>query len=180
MPGATGGRCSTPPRRSSPPASMRRSVRSRPERVSGWARSTAASPPGQISSPLSTATRSRHAPRPTRTCRPAPTPPLEALRQWIDRFVDFLVTKHGLADALRSDDDRFAALHAYFLDRLLPVCAHLLDAAVEAGGIKTGTQPYELMRGIGNLCIGRADDPRYEPRRLIALLLQGLQRPHAS
>ncbi|QIP88246.1 TetR/AcrR family transcriptional regulator [Streptomyces sp. Tu 2975] len=106
--------------------------------------------------------------------------PFEALRQWIDLFVDFLVTKHGLADALQSESDRFAALHAYFLDRLLPVCAHLLDAAVEAGEIRAGTQPYELMRGIGNLCIGRDNDPRYDPRRLIALLLQGLQRPHAS
>ncbi|WP_046778334.1 TetR/AcrR family transcriptional regulator [Streptomyces yangpuensis] len=102
--------------------------------------------------------------------------PLDALRQWIDLFVDFLVTKHGLADALQSDSDRFAALHAYFLDRLLPVCAQLLDAAVEAGEIRPGTQPYELMRGIGNLCIGRDNDPRYDPRRLIALLLQGLQR----
>ncbi|MFE1786881.1 TetR/AcrR family transcriptional regulator [Streptomyces sp. NPDC059525] len=102
--------------------------------------------------------------------------PLDALRQWTDLFVDFLVTKHGLADALQSDSDRFAALHAYFLDRLLPVCAQLLDAAVEAGDIRPGTQPYELMRGIGNLCIGRDDDPRYDPRRLIALLLQGLQR----
>ncbi|MBZ9599499.1 MULTISPECIES: TetR/AcrR family transcriptional regulator [Streptomyces] len=102
--------------------------------------------------------------------------PLDALRRWIDLFVDFLVTKHGLADALQSDSDRFAALHAYFLDRLLPVCAQLLDAAVEAGDIRPGTQPYELMRGIGNLCIGRDDDPRYDPRRLIALLLQGLQR----
>ncbi|MFD7613723.1 TetR/AcrR family transcriptional regulator [Streptomyces sp. NPDC059828] len=102
---------------------------------------------------------------------------LDALRQWIDLFVDFLVTKHGLADALQSDSDRFAALHAYFLDRLLPVCAQLLDAAVEAGDIRPGTHPYELMRGIGNLCIGRDNDPRYDPRRLIALLLQGLQRP---
>ncbi|MCA6091017.1 TetR/AcrR family transcriptional regulator [Streptomyces sp. SCA3-4] len=106
--------------------------------------------------------------------------PFDALRQWIDLFVDFLVTKHGLADALQSDSDRFAALHAYFLDRLLPVCAQLLDAAVEAGDIRPGTQPYELMRGIGNLCIGRDNDPRYDPRRLIALLLQGLQRPQAS
>jgi AcrR family transcriptional regulator len=106
--------------------------------------------------------------------------PFNALRQWIDLFVDFLVTKHGLADALQSDSDRFAALHAYFLDRLLPVCAQLLDAAVDAGDIRPGTQPYELMRGIGNLCIGRDNDPRYDPRRLIALLLQGLQRPHAS
>ncbi|MGW7206955.1 TetR/AcrR family transcriptional regulator [Streptomyces sp. NPDC054837] len=102
--------------------------------------------------------------------------PLDALRQWIDLFVDFLVTKHGLADALQSDSDRFAALHSYFLDRLLPVCAQLLDAAVDAGEIRAGTQPYELMRGIGNLCIGHDNDPRYDPRRLIALLLQGLQQ----
>ena len=103
--------------------------------------------------------------------------PLDALRQWIDLFVDFLVTKHGLADALQSDNDRFAALHSYFLDRLLPVCAQLLDAAVEAGDIRADTQPYELMRGIGNLCIGHDNDPRYDPRRLIALLLRGLQQP---
>lgn len=106
--------------------------------------------------------------------------PLAALHQWVDLFVDFLVTKHGLADALQSDSDRFAALHAYFLDRRLPVCAQLLDAAVESDDIKPGVQPYELMRGIGNLCIGRDNDPRYDPRRLVALLLQGLQRPQTS
>lgn len=103
--------------------------------------------------------------------------PFDALRRWIDLFVDFLVTKHGLADALQSDSDRFAALHSYFLDRLLPVCAHLLDAALDAGEIRPGTEPYELMRGIGNLCVGRDDDARYDPRRLIALLLRGLQQP---
>ncbi|MFJ8543319.1 TetR/AcrR family transcriptional regulator [Streptomyces sp. NPDC093586] len=106
--------------------------------------------------------------------------PFDALREWIDLFVDFLVTKHGLADALQSDNDRFAALHDYFLDRLLPVCAELLDAAVEAGDIRPGTQPYELMRGIGNLCVGRDDDSRYDPRRLIALLLRGLRPSPAS
>jgi hypothetical protein len=31
------------------------------------------------------------------------------------------------------------------------------------------------MRGIGNLCIGRDSDPRYDPRRLVDLLLAGLQ-----
>ncbi|MEG3626962.1 TetR/AcrR family transcriptional regulator [Streptomyces poriticola] len=103
--------------------------------------------------------------------------PFAALRQWINLFVDFLVTKHGLADALQSDSSRFAALHTYFLDRLLPVCTQLLDAAVEAGDIRPGTQPYELMRGIGNLCIGRDSDPRYDPRRLIELLLRGLRHP---
>ncbi|GAA2744045.1 TetR/AcrR family transcriptional regulator [Kitasatospora cinereorecta] len=101
--------------------------------------------------------------------------PFIALRQWIDLFVDFLVTKHGLADAMQSDSSGFAALHRYFLDRLLPVCAQLLDAAVEAGEIRAGTHPYELMRGIGNLCIG-GGDPQYDPRRLVELLLCGLQR----
>jgi AcrR family transcriptional regulator len=106
--------------------------------------------------------------------------PFDALRQWIDLFVDFLVTKHGLADALQSDSSRFAALHTYFLDRLEPVCAQLLGAAVDAGDIRPGTQPYELMRGIGNLCIGRDSDPRYDPRRLIGLLLQGLRQPRPA
>ncbi|GAB2816330.1 TetR/AcrR family transcriptional regulator [Lentzea nigeriaca] len=101
--------------------------------------------------------------------------PLAALRRWVDLFVDFLVTKHGLASALQSDSSGFEALHVYFLDRLGPVCGELLDAAIRAGEIQDGIQPYELMRGIGNLCIGRGDDPRYDPRRLITLLLNGLR-----
>ena len=34
---------------------------------------------------------------------------------------------------LRSDDAGFHTLHAYFLDRLVPVCAQLLEAAAVAG-----------------------------------------------
>ena len=101
----------------------------------------------------------------------------EALRRWIDMFTDFLVTKHGLADALRSDDTTFAALHGYFLDRLGPVCTQLVDAAVAAGDIRSDITAYELMRGVGNLCIGRDLDPRYEPRHVIAVLLDGLRTP---
>ncbi|MGW5558563.1 TetR/AcrR family transcriptional regulator [Micromonospora sp. NPDC003944] len=103
--------------------------------------------------------------------------PLDALRQWVDQFTDFLVTKHGLANALQSDASGFDALHTCFVDRLVPVCGQLLDAAVDSGEITPGTSPYELMRGIGNLCIGRDNDPRYDPRRLVDLLLRGLQRP---
>lgn len=102
--------------------------------------------------------------------------PFVALEKWVDLFVDFLVTKHGLADALRSDSGGFEALHAYFLDRLVPVCGQLLDAAVAAGEVRPGIEPYELMRGVGNLCVGRDDDPRYDPRRLVELLLRGLRR----
>jgi AcrR family transcriptional regulator len=102
--------------------------------------------------------------------------PLVALRQWVDLFTDFLVTKHGLANALQSDASGFDALHTWFVDRLVPVCAQLLDASVDSGEITAGTGPYELMRGIGNLCVGRDNDPGYDPRRLVDLLLRGLER----
>ncbi len=102
--------------------------------------------------------------------------PHAALGRWMDLFVDFLVTKHGLAAALRSDDAGFDALHAYFLDRLVPVCAQLLDAAAAAGEIRPDIAAYELLRGIGNLCVGADNDPRYDARRLVALLIAGLLR----
>lgn len=102
--------------------------------------------------------------------------PREALTGWISLFVDFLVTKHGLAEALRPSDPAFETLHAYFLDRLVPVCGRLLDAAAAAGEIRPGVQAYELMRGVGNLCAGADSDPRYDARRLVGFLIEGLRR----
>lgn len=101
--------------------------------------------------------------------------PHAALARWIDLFVDFLVTKHGLAEALQSDDAAFQSLHAYFLDRLVPVCARLLEAAAAAGEVRPEVHAYELMRGVGNLCIGAGRDPRYDARRLVGLLVAGLR-----
>ncbi|MBT2224919.1 TetR/AcrR family transcriptional regulator [Nonomuraea sp. NEAU-A123] len=104
--------------------------------------------------------------------------PHAALGRWINLFVDFLVTKHGLAAVLQSDSAGFDTLHAYFLDRLVPVCAQLLDAAAVAGEIRSDIDAYELMRGVGNLCIGADSDPRYDARRLVELLIAGLRLPH--
>jgi AcrR family transcriptional regulator len=109
------------------------------------------------------------------TCLASAPTPYAALAQWIDLFVDFLVTKHGLATVMRSDSAHFEALHSYFLDRLVPVCAQLIDAAVESGEIRPGTQALELMRGVGNLCIGADSDPNYSARRLAATLVAGLR-----
>lgn len=104
--------------------------------------------------------------------------PHAALGRWINLFVDFLVTKHGLAAVLQSGDAGFDTLHAYFLDRLVPVCAQLLEAAAAAGEIRSDIDAYELMRGVGNLCIGADNDPRYDARRLVELLIAGLRLPH--
>jgi AcrR family transcriptional regulator len=101
--------------------------------------------------------------------------PHAALARWINLFVDFLVTKHGLAAALQSDAAAFETLHAYFLDRLVPVCAQLLDAAAVAGEILPGLDAYELMLAVGKLCIGADHNPRYDARRMVELLIAGLR-----
>ena len=82
------------------------------------------------------------------TCLAEAPTPYAALTRWIDLFVDLVATKHGLAGALSPDGAQFDALHAYFLDHLIPVCTRLLAAAADA---------------------------RYNPRHLVGLLIAGLR-----
>ncbi len=92
--------------------------------------------------------------------------PYAALRQWIDQFVGFVVTKQGLAAVLQSADPCYDPLHAYFLERLEPVWS---------GEIVAGQDPYELMRAVGSLCAG-GGKPRYDARHLVGVLIAGLRR----
>ncbi|GIJ12036.1 TetR/AcrR family transcriptional regulator [Micromonospora andamanensis] len=105
--------------------------------------------------------------------------PRDALIAWANLFVDFLVTKHGLAAALQ-DRDGYEALHTSFVDRLVPVCQQLLDAANSSGTGAPQVDAYELMRGIGNLCIGAGSDPRYNARHLVTLLISGVFAPQQN
>ncbi len=101
--------------------------------------------------------------------------PYAALVSWIDLFVDFLITKHGLATVLQSDDPCFDPLHAYFLDRLVPVCAGLLDAA--SAEIRSDLEAIEVMRGVGGLCAGATGNHAYDARRLVNVFVAGLRLP---
>ena len=55
------------------------------------------------------------------------------------------------------------------------MCAQLLDAAATAGEILPDTDAYELLRGVGNLCIGADNNPRYDARRMVELVIAGLR-----
>ena len=46
--------------------------------------------------------------------------PFEALTRWIDRFLDLVIAKRGLAAALQSDAPAYAALRGDFEARLVP------------------------------------------------------------
>lgn len=103
----------------------------------------------------------------------SPTPEA-ALRAWVALFVDFLVTKHGLAGALLGDSAGSDALHSYFVDRLVPVCGSLLEAALESLDPEPPVDAYTVLKGIGNLCIGSAGDAKYEAEVLVQLLISGV------
>lgn len=100
--------------------------------------------------------------------------PEAALRAWVALFVDFLVTKHGLAGALQGTGADARSLHAYFVDRLVPVCGSLLDAALDPVPAQGPVDAYSVLKGIGNLCIGAAADPRYDAAALVQVLISGV------
>jgi AcrR family transcriptional regulator len=106
--------------------------------------------------------------------------PYDALRSWVARFADFLVTKHGLAEALQSDRAGFESLHAEFVDRLVPVLDQLLTAAAAAGQTRADIRASDLMLAVGNLCIGVKNYPAYHARAMIDLLLAGLASGQAG
>lgn len=97
-----------------------------------------------------------------------------ALRAWVALFVDFLVTKHGLAGALHGDSAGTDALHTYFVDSLVPVCESLLEATLGSSHAALQIDAYNVLKGIGNLCIGAASDAQYEADALVQLLISGV------
>ncbi|MEU8974632.1 TetR/AcrR family transcriptional regulator [Streptomyces monashensis] len=105
-----------------------------------------------------------------------PIAPSAALARWIDAFVEFLVTKHGLGAALQSEDSSLQNLHTLMLDTLVPACATLIEAGVAAGELDPDVTAYTLMRAVGNLCILGGDYGRADAQRMVSRLLAGCRR----
>jgi AcrR family transcriptional regulator len=95
--------------------------------------------------------------------------PGRALEQWVSAFVEFLVTKHGLGVALQSDEAGFHSLHALMLDKLVPACGLLVEAAVAQRELDPKVTAYALMRAVGNLCIL---GPGYEREDALAMVVR--------
>jgi AcrR family transcriptional regulator len=101
--------------------------------------------------------------------------PGAALRMWLHRYTEFLATKRGLAAALHSGDPAYGALPGYFMQRLEPALASLLEAAIASGEIRAGTSARDLLHAVANLCMPVPDEGPAYSQRMVALLIDGLR-----
>lgn len=95
------------------------------------------------------------------------------LRRQCDSAVDEEVTQFGPCPVE-------GGLSAGVAETGLPTRAEMLNAAITSGEIRADISAYELMRGVGNLCIFAYQDTHYDARRLTGLLITGLTLKPAS
>jgi AcrR family transcriptional regulator len=97
-----------------------------------------------------------------------------ALSMWLQRFTEFVATKRGLAGALHSGDPAFDALPGYFLDRLEPVVADLISAAVGTGVIRADVDARDLLYAVALLCQPVPGEGVAYNQRMVAIFVDGL------
>jgi AcrR family transcriptional regulator len=104
-------------------------------------------------------------------------PPLEALRQWLLLFIDYISTKKLMADLLASLAGGPAALYAASGPRLKKAIADLVEHAKANGDIQFEGEPFDLLMAVGGLGYGNAA-PGWEKRarQMVDILIAGLKR----
>ncbi|WP_329280230.1 TetR/AcrR family transcriptional regulator [Streptomyces sp. NBC_01451] len=104
-------------------------------------------------------------------------PPDQAMRVWMDRFIDYLTTKQGMADALKAviasgDSDPFTES----LDRISTAISTLLKAGAEAGVLRSDVDPLDVGFSLGGILLITTDmGLRDRAGRMLDLLLDGLR-----
>jgi AcrR family transcriptional regulator len=96
-----------------------------------------------------------------------------ALRTWMDRFVDYMTTKRGMADALRAVIASGGNPYAQSRDRMTAAMATLLDAGAAAGTVRPDVAPGDVLTSLSGVTLA-AGTPD-QARRLLDLLMDGLR-----
>jgi len=85
--------------------------------------------------------------------------PDEAFRIWtVDHLAHYMMTKRGLADALRAATRSEQQLPASAFEAVTGAVATLLKANEEAGTIRPGLEPMTVMLGLGGLLFLAPDE----------------------
>jgi AcrR family transcriptional regulator len=92
-----------------------------------------------------------------------------ALRTWMDRFVAYMTTKRGMADALRAVIASGGNPYAHSRDRMVTAIGQLL----EAGALRADVPPADVLTALSGITLA-VTDPE-QAGRLLDLLMDGLR-----
>jgi AcrR family transcriptional regulator len=103
-------------------------------------------------------------------------PPDEAMRTWMDRFVDYMTTKRGMAEVLRAVIASGGNPYAHSRDRLLATITTLLEAGAAAGTVRSDIAPGDVLTSLSGVSLAAGEPAqRDQARRLLDLLMDGLR-----
>ena len=103
-------------------------------------------------------------------------PPDQALRGWMDRFVDYMTTKRGMADALRAVIASGGNPYAHSRDRLISAITTLLSRAAAAGTVRSDVEPADVLTSLSGVSLAAGEPAqREQARRVLDLLMDGLR-----
>ncbi|WP_020579381.1 TetR/AcrR family transcriptional regulator [Actinopolymorpha alba] len=103
-------------------------------------------------------------------------PPDEATRAWMDRFVDYMTTKQGMAGALRAVIASGGNPYEQSRDRLTATMTTLLRAGAAAGTVRSDVEPGDVLVSLSGVPLAAGEPAqREQARRLLDLLMDGLR-----
>ena len=106
----------------------------------------------------------------------AELPPDRALRAWMDRFVDYMTTKRGMADALRAVVASGGNPFAQSREGLIGAVGTLLAAGGAAGSVRADVDASDVLAGLSGVTLAAgAPEQRAQAGRLLDLLMDGLR-----
>jgi AcrR family transcriptional regulator len=101
--------------------------------------------------------------------------PIAALREWMNRFIDYMLTKHGMSEALPSILAAREGLRADSRTMLRDAIGTLLDAGVQTAALRADVPADDVMMALGGITlIAGTEHERKLSARLLDLLIAGL------
>lgn len=102
--------------------------------------------------------------------------PEQAFRAWTGHLARYMMTKKGLADALRAATASHEELFARAYEAMISAVSTLLEANARAGSVRADVDPQTVLRALsGLLYLNPREDWQNQTRDLTDLLWKGMR-----
>ncbi|MEV0271099.1 TetR/AcrR family transcriptional regulator [Hamadaea sp. NPDC050747] len=103
-------------------------------------------------------------------------PPAEALREWMNHFVDYIATKRGMADALKIVVASGVNPYEHSRAKLLAALSSLLAAGAAEGSLRADVAAEDVLAALLGVTMSAGEPAqRDQAGRLLDLLSDGLR-----